>query len=206
MLHIDNTLISEDILACAFCCDIARCKGGCCNSEGESGAPLADDELSAMRELLPIVWDDLTPQAKTVIRRDGPIRRDTDGDWVTAVVDGRDCVYCTYGPDGVCLCAIEKAFREDRFRTLATYHGGHVPFPKPISCHLYPIRLRPLGEYIGLNYDRQDPMCHAALRLGRSRGLRLYETLRDALIRRFGAEWYEQLDLCRREMEKAGLL
>lgn len=206
MLLIDDTLVSEDLLTEAFSCDLARCKGGCCNSEGESGAPLDDDELEAMREVLPIVWADLSPRARKVIEEQGAFFRDKDGDWVTAVVDGHDCVYATYGPlqdaegrpiggsEGWCLCAIEKAFREGRFRTLPCYREGREPFMKPISCHLYPVRIKRIGDFTAVNYDRQDEMCGCAQRHGRRLGIRLYESLRDALVRRFGKEWYEQLE------------
>ena len=206
MLLIDDTLVSEDLLGEAFCCDLPRCKGGCCNSEGESGAPLDDDELEAMREVLPIVWDDLTPRAQQVIKEQGAFFRDKDGDWVTAVVEGRDCVYATYGPlydaegrrvagsEGWCLCAIEKAFREGRFRTLPSYRSGLMPFIKPISCHLYPVRLKHIGDFTAVNYDRQDELCGCAQRHGRALGVRLYECLHDALVRRFGQEWYEHLE------------
>ena len=205
MLLIDDTLVSEDLLTEAFCCDLARCKGGCCNSEGESGAPLDDDELEAMCEVLPIVWADLSPRARKVIEEQGAFFRDKDGDWVTAVVDGRDCVYATYGPlrdadghliagsEGWCLCAIEKAFREGRFCTLSKYRNGCEPFVKPISCHLYPARIKQIGDFIAVNYDRQDAMCGSAQHHGRKLGLRLYQCLHDALLRRFGEEWYAKL-------------
>ena len=205
MVHIGDTLVSEDVLGEAFCCDLKACKGGCCNSEGESGAPLDEDELEAMRQVLPIVWDDLTPRGREVIEREGAFFRDKAGDWVTSVVEGRDCVYCTYGEDGMCLCAIEKAFREGRFRTLPGYRDGKAPFIKPISCHLYPVRLKTIGDYTVLNYDSQPKMCGCATRLGRRLGINVYRCLKDAIIRKFGEAYYEEMEICAEEMKKAGL-
>lgn len=215
MVHIGDTLVSEDILSEAFCCDLKACKGGCCNSEGDSGAPLDPDELKAMEEVIPIVWDDLTPRGQQVIMEQGPYFRDKAGDWVTSVVDGHDCVFCTYAseadaqanglPAGACLCAIEKAFREGRFKTLTSYREGKEPFMKPVSCHLYPIRLKLIGEYTALNYDEQPQMCGCAKKLGRKLNVHIYQCLKDALTRKFGAEWYKELEICADEMKKIGM-
>ena len=205
MVHIGDTLVSEDVLSQAFCCNLEACKGGCCNSEGESGAPLDEDELDVMRELVNIVWDDLTPRAQQVIREQGPYFRDKAGDWVTSVVDGRDCVFCTYAPGGLCLCAIEKAYREGRFKTLAAYRDGKEPFMKPISCHLYPVRIKKIGEYTALNYDEQPQMCGSACKLGRKLQVNVYQCLHDALVRKFGEAWYDELDTCAKEMKKIGM-
>lgn len=215
MVHIGDTLVSEDILSEAFCCDLKACKGGCCNSEGDSGAPLDPDELKAMEEVIPIVWDDLTPRGQQVIKEQGPYFRDKAGDWVTSVVDGHDCVFCTYAseadaqanglPAGACLCAIEKAFREGRFKMLTSYREGKEPFMKPVSCHLYPIRLKQIGEYTALNYDEQPQMCGCAKKLGRKLNVHIYQCLKDALTRKFGAEWYKELEICADEMKKIGM-
>lgn len=206
MLGIEDTLVSEDLLREAFCCDLSVCKGGCCNSEGESGAPLDDDELEVMRAMVELVWDDLTPRAQEVLREQGPFFKDKAGDWVTSVVEGRDCVFCTYAPGGMCYCAIEKAFREGKFSTHPAYRNGEVPFMKPISCHLYPVRLKKLGDYIALNYDEQPELCDCAHKLGRKLNVKVYQCLKDSLIRKFGQAWYDQLELCASEMTKAGML
>ena len=215
MVHIGDTLVSEDILAEAFCCDLKACKGACCNSEGDSGAPLDKEELKALDEVLPIVWDDLTPRGQQTIREEGPYFKDKAGEWVTSVVEGRDCVFCTYDtltlPDGervegACLCAIEKAFREGRFQTLQSYREGKVPFMKPISCHLYPVRLKQIGDYTALNYDEQPKMCGCAKKLGRRLDIRIYQCLKDALVRKFGQAWYEELETCAKEMKKLGMI
>ena len=213
MVHIGDTLVSEDVPSEAFCCDLSVCKGNCCNSEGESGAPLDDDELQAMKEVIPIVWDDLTPRGQKTLREAGPYFKDKAGDWVTTVVEGHDCVFCTYNDanvdaplKGACLCAIEKAFREGKFSTLPGYREGKAPFIKPISCQLYPIRLKKIGEYTAVNYDQQPGMCGCAKKLGRKKGIHIYQCVRDGLIRRFGEEWYNELEICAKEMKKIGMI
>lgn len=200
MVHIGDTLVSEDVLSEAFCCDLSVCKGNCCNSEGESGAPLDDDELQAMKEVIPIVWDDLTPRGQKTLSEVGPYFKDKAGDWVTTVVEGHDCVFCTYNDTnvdaplkGACLCAIEKAFREGKFSTLPGYRDGKTPFIKPISCQLYPIRvvqLRNGGQ--GLNLHRWD-ICQCAFEKGRREGIRAYQFLREPLIAAYGQDFYEAL-------------
>lgn len=206
MVHIGDCLVSEDVLAEAFCCDLSVCKGNCCNSEGESGAPLDEDELEVMKALVDICWEDLTPRAQEVLKEQGPYFKDKAGDYVTSVVEGRDCVFCTYGPDGMCLCAIEKAFRNGVFKTLPQYREGKEPFMKPVSCHLYPVRLKQFGEYTAVNYDRQDKMCGCAHKLGKKLDVKVYQCLKDALVRKFGQKWYDELELCQSEMQKAGIL
>lgn len=216
MVNIDDTLVSEDVLSELFCCDLEACKGGCCNSEGESGAPLDEDELKAMEEVIPIVWDDLTPRGQQLIREQGPYFKDKAGDWVTSVVDAHDCVFCTYAgeaeakasglPAGACLCAIEKAFRAGKFQTLPGYRDGKVPFMKPISCQLYPIRLKSIGDYTAVNYDEQPQMCGCAKKLGRKLNIRVYQCLKSALVRKFGEAWYKELETCANEMKKLGMI
>lgn len=216
MIGIQDTLVSEDLLREAFSCDLHSCKGACCNSEGESGAPLDEDELPVMKAMSEMLWDELTPRAQQVISEQGPYFKDKAGDWVTSVVDGHDCVFCTYSdetyakaaglPAGACLCAIEKAFRDGRFQTHPDYRDGKVPFMKPVSCHLYPVRLKKLGDYLAVNYDEQPQMCGCAQKLGRKLDMRVYQCLKDALIRRFGQAWYDELTLCADEMKKAGML
>jgi len=216
MVGIQDTLVSEDLLRELFCCDLAACKGGCCNSEGDSGAPLDEDELEVMKAMVGITWEELTPRGQQVIREQGPYFKDKAGDWVTSVVDGRDCVFCTYPsdaecekagvPTGSCLCAIEKAFREGRFQMHPAYRDGKEPFMKPVSCHLYPVRLKQIGDYLAVNYDEQPQMCGCASRLGRKLNLRMYQCLKSALVRRFGQVWYDELCLVADEMKSAGMI
>ncbi len=216
MIGIQDTLVSEDLFRELFCCDLAACKGGCCNSEGDSGAPLDEDELEVMKAMVDVTWDELTPRGQQVIREQGPFFKDAAGDWVTSVVDGHDCVFCTYPSDaeceaahvpaGSCLCAIEKAFREGKFQTHPAYREGKEPFMKPVSCHLYPVRLKQIGDYLAVNYDEQPQMCGCATRLGRKLNVRMYQCLKDSLVRRFGQTWYDELCLVADEMKSAGML
>lgn len=187
MVQIDDTIISLDVFDAKFICDLDKCKGECC-VEGESGAPLEDDEVAKLEAVLPIVWDDLSEEAKAVINAQGVAYEDMDGDMVTSIVNGKDCVFTCYDASGMCKCAIEKAYRE-----------GKVDFYKPISCHLYPIRLEKYREFTAVNYHRWS-VCKAAEILGQKEGLPVYKFLKEPLIRKFGNEWYEQLEICAEEL------
>lgn len=129
MLQIGNVLASLDIVQRFFCCNLDKCLGECC-IEGDAGAPITTEEYDKLKEILPIVWDDLLPAAQAVVEQQGVGYVDSEGDLVTSIVDGRNCVFTCYGPNGLCQCAIEKAFRE-----------GKTDFQKPVSCHLYPARV-----------------------------------------------------------------
>lgn len=187
MIEIDDTLISLDLIERQFFCDLAKCKGECC-IEGDAGAPLEKDEFDLLRSLLPEVWDDLSPQAQAVIKRQGVAYIDSDGDIVTSIVDGKDCVFTCYDEDGTCKCAIEKAYREGRIR-----------FMKPISCHLYPVRVTQHKHFRAVNYHRWK-ICRAAEVLGEQKHIPVYRFLREPLIRKFGEAWYEALDTCARRL------
>ena len=189
MVQIDDTIISLDIFEKEFICDLSACLGCCCNEEGDSGAPLDEDEIEKLKEVLPIVWDDLTPAAKEVIEEKGLAFQDQEGDWVTPVVNGRDCIFTYYDKGGMCLCAIEKAYRE-----------GKTDFYKPVSCHLYPIRCKKYPTFTAVNYHKWQ-ICKAAEILGKKEGVKLYQFLKAPLIRKFGEAWYEQLEVCAEELK-----
>ena len=190
MLQIEDTLVSLDVVEKFFCCDLDKCLGECC-IEGDAGAPITPEEYEKLQEVTPAVWDYLTPAAQRVLQEQGPAYYDSDGDLVTSIVDGRDCVFTTYAPGGLCLCALEKAWRE-----------GKAPMAKPMSCHLYPIRLKELANGItALNYHSWN-ICRAAEVAGRAKGLRVYQFLQGPLERRFGKDWYKQLSLVASEWLK----
>lgn len=189
MIQIDDAIVTMDLLEEKFLCDLSACKGECC-VEGESGAPLENEEVKIIEDLLPIVWDDLSPAAKEVIKEQGVAYKDYDGDMVTSIVNGKDCVFTYYDEEGICKCAIEKAYRE-----------GKVDFYKPISCHLYPIRLEKYREFTAVNYHRWR-VCKAAVLLGEKKGLPVFKFLKEPLIRRFGEAWYNELELVADELEK----
>ncbi len=186
MLQIGNTLVSLDIVERFFCCDLDKCLGECC-IEGDAGAPITAEEKTTLQEILPEIWDDLLPAAKKVIEECGVSYTDQDGDEVTQIVEGRNCVFSYYGANGMCLCAIEKACRE-----------GRISFYKPISCHLYPLRLKEYDTFTAVNYHRWK-ICKCAEVLGRSKKIRIYEFLKEPLIRRFGQRWYDELAMTCRE-------
>ena len=173
-------LISSEILTEKFCCDYEKCKGICC-VEGDAGAPVTLDEIAAIEEVLDDVWSDLSASAQSVIDRQGVAYSDQDGDMVTSIVRGKDCVFTCYDGDN-CLCALERAYR-----------NGKTQFCKPISCALYPIREKRFeGELVGLNYNRWD-VCKDAVKKGEALGLPVYRFLREPLTRRFGEAWYQEL-------------
>lgn len=182
MVQIDDTLISLDLFEKRFVCDLAKCKGICC-VEGDSGAPLEESELVELEAVLPAVWDDLSPKAQSVIRRQGVAYRDTDGDLVTSIVDGLDCVFTYYDEQGYCKCAIEKAYRE-----------GKVSFYKPVSCHLYPVRVDQHYDFRAVNYHSWS-VCRDAICLGRKLDVPVYRFLKEPLIRKFGKAWYDELEI-----------
>lgn len=179
MLQIGNVLASLDIVQRFFCCNLDKCLGECC-IEGDAGAPITTEEYDKLKGILPIVWDDLLPAAQEVVKQQGVGYVDSEGDLVTSIVDGRNCVFTCYGPNGLCQCAIEKAFRE-----------GKTDFQKPVSCHLYPARVTDYPTFSAINYHRWK-ICKAAETLGRQKGIRLYQFLEAPLTRRFGKDWYDE--------------
>ena len=180
IIEIDNVLVSTDIFTEYFCCDLDACKGICC-VEGDAGAPVTIDEIAGIEDAIDTVWDDLSATAQAVIDKQGVAYTDRDGDLVTSIVGGKDCVFTCY-EKGCCLCALERAWR-----------AGKTAFCKPISCALYPIREKKLSNgKVALNYNRWD-VCHDAVKKGNELRLPVYRFLRDPLVRRFGEDFYQQL-------------
>lgn len=195
MIQIDDAIVALDVIEENFICDLSACQGECC-VEGESGAPLENEEVEIIEKILPLIWDDLSPKAQQVIDAQGVAYQDRDGDMVTSIVNGKDCVFTYYDEKGICKCAIEKAYKE-----------GKTDFYKPISCHLYPIRLEKFREFTAVNYHRWR-ICKAAVLLGNKEGLRIYQFLKEPLIRKFGDAWYNELCIAAdeyKEMKKNGL-
>ena len=180
IIEIDDILVSSDIFTEEFCCDLDACKGICC-VEGDAGAPVTLDEIGGIEDALDTVWDDMSASAQAVVDKQGVAYTDRDGALLTSIVGGKDCVFTCYEGD-CCLCALERAYR-----------SGKTGFCKPISCALYPIREKRLGNgMIALNYNRWD-VCRDAVKKGRELHLPVYKFLKEPLIRRFGAEFYEKL-------------
>ena len=180
-MQVGKVLLSTEIVTEYFCCDLSACHGQCC-VDGESGAPLTLDEAAELERLLPTIEDSLSAEARKVIADQGVAYVDVEGDLVTSIVNGQDCVFTCY-EDGCCLCAAERAYREQL-----------TDWCKPISCALYPIREKRLSNgYIGLNYHRWN-VCDPARRKGQELRLPLYRFLKAPLTRRFGEAWYKELE------------
>lgn len=180
MLQIQDTLVTLDIIEQFFLCDLGKCLGECC-IDGDAGAPITDEEAKIIEDLLPVIWDDLLPQAQQEIKENGVSYIDIEGDRVTTIVNGKNCAFSCYDKNGMCLCAIEKA-----------YLAGKTNFYKPISCHLYPLRIKEYPTFTAVNYHRWK-ICKCAEVLGRKEGVRVYQFLKEPLIRRFGKDWYDEL-------------
>lgn len=189
MFQIDDTLVNRDVIECKFLCDLSKCKGYCC-VEGDSGAPLRKDEVKKLKDVLPVIWDDLSPEAQAIIKKQGVSYVDEEGDLVTSIVNGKDCVFTCYDENGICKCAVEKAFRE-----------GKTDFYKPISCHLYPVRITEYKTFTAVNYHKWD-ICKVAELLGEKENVPVYKFLKEPLIRRFGKEWYATLEKIAEEWTK----
>ncbi len=188
MIEIDDKIVSIDILKEHFLCDITKCKGICC-VEGNAGAPLEMEEVDELERCFDSYMPYMTPDGVRAIERDGFMVVDTDGDYTTPLVDDAECAYA-YSEGGVTLCAIEKAWL-----------AGECSFRKPISCHLYPIRLINFKSGgVGLNYHRWS-VCHSACENGKRAGVPIYKSLREPLIRRFGEEFYDALEAAAKMVE-----
>ena len=200
IIQIGDVLVSSEILTEEFCCDLTKCKGQCC-VEGEDGAPLPLDEVAMLEDNLEAVKGDLSVEGQLVIAAQGVAYTDRDGDLVTSIVNGKDCVFTCYQdletPDGMvkncCLCAYDRAYR-----------NGKISWSKPISCALYPIRESQLSNGLtALVYHRWD-VCRDAVTKGKQLHLPLYQFLKEPLIRRFGEEWYEALCICAKQLQEQG--
>ena len=187
ILEVGGVLISSEILTERFCCDYEKCKGICC-VEGDAGAPVTMDEIASIEDMLDDVWPDLSASAQRVIDQQGVAYTDRDGELVTSIVRGKDCVFTCYEGDN-CLCALEKVYRQ---KTTVKSPKSNA-FVKPISCALYPIREKRFGDgLVGLNYHRWA-VCRDAIENGKALDLPVYRFLKEPLIRRFGEAWYEEL-------------
>ena len=190
MIQIKDTLISDDIITECFVCDLSRCKGECCIA-GDSGAPVGEEEKKTMEDILPHVLPYMTPEGRRTVELMGAWVVDSyDRSPVTPLIDGKECAYLIKNDEGISLCAIEQA-----------YNDGKIRFKKPISCHLYPIRLSQIMSYTALNYHRWE-MCSDACVLGKKLGVPIYKFLKEPLTARFGKNWYAELELTAREYLK----
>lgn len=180
MIQIGHTLISLDILEKEFVCDLSKCKGICC-VEGDSGAPLTNEEVELLTEYCDVIVPFVEPEYAKVLRTQGVSYIDRDGEPVTSLVNNAECAFVVK-KDGVLFCAIELAHKQ-----------GLVPIPKPISCHLYPIRCKQYRDFEALNYDTWH-ICKDAVCKGKQEGVKMYQFLKAPLIRKYGENWYYELE------------
>jgi hypothetical protein len=190
MIEHRGTLLSEDLFERRFVCDLNACKGACCVA-GESGAPLEPEEEALLKELWPKIKPYIPEKGQRAIDEHGVSEVDEDGDLVTTLVEGRgECAFTVFDEKGIALCGVEKAWKD-----------GAIPFRKPISCHLYPIRITKLKFHDGLNYH-QWPICKPACECGAKLDVPVFRFLKDSLTRKYGAEWYAELEVLYAEWVK----
>ena len=181
MIQIGKTLVSEEIIDTDFVCNLNACKGQCC-IDGDAGAPLEEEELAIMKEIFPKVKPYLRKEGLQAIEEQGIYTTNEDGEHETTLIDGKDCAYVIYDDKNTALCAIEEA-----------YNQGDISWKKPVSCHLYPVRVREYTEFYGVNYDKWS-ICDDACVLGKELQVPIYKFVKQALIRKFGEDWYAELE------------
>ena len=189
MIQIDDKLISEDLFSEEFVCNLAKCKGICC-VEGDAGAPLDEDETHILDEIYPKIKPYLRPEGIQAIEEQGTYTLDFEGDLVTPLVNNAECAYVIFDEKGYTKCAIEKA-----------YEDGVIDWQKPISCHLYPIRITEYSNFSAINYHEWD-ICSDACTLGKELGVKVYQFLKKPLIRKYGEDFYQTLSEAAEEWEK----
>jgi Protein of unknown function (DUF3109) len=190
MITIGNTLVSEDIIEKQFVCDLNACKGACC-VKGDYGAPLENSELQMLDKIYEKVKPYLRPEGIKAIEKQGKYVLYEKKEWVTPIIKGKECAYTVFDKDGVAKCGIEKA-----------YYDGAVDWKKPVSCHLYPIRITKHRTGMeALNYDRWS-ICKAACKLGDTLKVPVFKFLKESLTRKYGQEWYKELEMAAELMEE----
>jgi len=180
MIVVDDTIVSDDIKKVCFVCDLLKCKGACC-VEGDAGAPLDEEEISIIEDSLESIIPFMRKEGIDEVMRNGVFDFDNDGHYVTPLVNGKECAFVVFNEEGIALCAIENAWKE-----------GIIKFRKPISCHLYPIRLSKYKDFEAVNYHCWY-VCQSAVEYGTKLHVPVYIFLKDAIIRKYGAKYYEQL-------------
>ena len=189
MIQIDDKLISEDLFSEEFVCNLAKCKGICC-VEGDAAAPLDEDETHILDEIYPKIKPYLRSEGIQAIEEQGTYTLDFEGDLVTPLVNNAECAYVIFDEKGYTKCAIEKA-----------YEDGVIDWQKPISCHLYPIRITEYSNFSAINYHEWN-ICSDACTLGKELGIKVYQFLKKPLIRKYGEDFYQTLSEAAEEWEK----
>jgi len=186
MIEIGKSVVSTDLLTSHFTCNLDVCKGACCVM-GDSGAPLEDDEVEILREIYPRLKPFLSEESIATIEKSGTSVIDFENDKVTPLNNGKECAYTVF-KDGIAFCGIEKA-----------YNAGAIPFRKPSSCHLSPVRINKSKSFDAVNYDRWD-ICKPAIVLGDELKIPVHLFVKDALSRKYGEEWFNLLETAARNL------
>ena len=180
MFQLKNTLVSSAIFQEDFVCNLQLCKGACC-VEGDAGAPLEKEELLVIQKLYPVIKSTLPPKNREAIEQSGLYTEQKDKSYQMSLLENKACVFALFDKNNRAFCAFEQAYKK-----------GLTTWQKPISCHLYPIRLQQYKRLVAVNYERWD-ICKPACDLGKKLQVPVYKFLKSALIRKFGKEWYEEL-------------
>jgi hypothetical protein len=181
MIEIGNTVVSLDVFEKKFVCDLSACKGACC-IKGDAGAPVEEEEEEEMKKALNEVLPYMRAEGIEAVGEQGIVVKDEEGELTTPLVDGGECAFVVFDETGTAKCAFEQAFRD-----------GKITFPKPVSCHLYPIRIRKYNRFEALNYDRWE-ICDPACVLGEKLAIPVFRFVKNALIRKYGEEWFAQAE------------
>ncbi|WP_298894029.1 DUF3109 family protein [uncultured Psychroserpens sp.] len=181
MFQLGKTIVSEDIIEKDFVCNLSACKGACC-IDGDAGAPLDEEESKILKDIYPKVKPFLRKEGIEVIEKQGEYITTDFGDLETPLINGADCAYVIFDDKKTALCGIEEA-----------YNQGVISWKKPVSCHLYPIRVKAYSEFSAVNYDKWE-ICDDACTLGKELQVPIYKFVKEALIRKFGEDWYSELE------------
>ena len=189
MFQLGKTIVSEEIIENDFVCNLTACKGICC-VDGEAGAPLEDKETEILVDIYQKVKPFLRAEGIAVIEDQGAFIRGEDGEWETPLVNGSECAYAIFSKNGMAKCGLEEA-----------YNQGVTKWKKPVSCHLYPVRVREYTELTAVNYHKWE-ICDDACSLGKELQVPIYKFVKEALIRKFGKKWYSELEEVAKEHTK----
>ncbi|WOD45260.1 DUF3109 family protein [Hwangdonia lutea] len=181
MFQLGKTIVSEDIIEKDFVCNLSACKGACC-IDGDAGAPLDEEEVQILKDIYPKVKPFLRKEGIEAIENQGTHITTEFGDLETPLINNADCAYVIFDDKNTALCGIEEA-----------YNQGEISWKKPVSCHLYPIRVKAYSEFLAVNYDKWD-ICDDACTLGKELQVPVYKFVKEALIRKFGEDWYTELE------------
>ena len=182
MIAIENILVSDEVVESQFVCDLSKCKGGCCE-DGDAGAPLSKKELTELNNAYDAAKPYMTKEGIAVTEKQGRYEYDREFGWVTPTIQGKMCAYGYRDKKGVIMCAFEQA-----------YNDGKTTWKKPVSCHLYPIKIKKSKEYEMLNYEPRESLCSPACALGEKLKVPTYVFLKDALVRKYGEDFYHLLE------------